>query len=127
MNKQKIVQTETDLNHRIDSLEETRNQQVGAIERRQTEMIVAHTTLGERCEEISTTVNAVKHQVNNDREQLTERQQREFSDLRDEMNCLRAFPNVLAGLQHLDGWEQIDFRVYIKNPLEFLELSLIHI
>ena len=69
----------------------------------------------------STTVNAVKHQVNNDREQLTERQQREFSDLRDEMNRLRAFPNILAGLPHLDGREHIDFRAYIKNPLEFLE------
>ena len=96
MNKQKSVQTETDLNHRIDNLEETHNNQVGIIERRQTEMIAAHTTLGERCEEISTKVDAVKHQVNNDRDQLTERQQREFSDLRDEMNRLRAFPNVLT-------------------------------
>ena len=61
-NKQKIVQTETDINHRIDGLEETYNNQVGVIERRQTEMIAAHTTLGERCEKISTKVDAVKHQ-----------------------------------------------------------------
>ena len=121
INKQKIVQTETDLSNRIDSLEETRNKQIEVIERQQTEMVVAHTTLGEKCEEITTTVNAVKHQVNNDRDQLNERQQREFSDIRDEMNRLRAYPNLLAGLPHLDGREHIDFRAYTKNPLEFLK------
>ena len=52
MNKQKIVQTEADLNNCIDSLEETRNKQVEVIERKQTEMIVAHTTLGERVDEV---------------------------------------------------------------------------
>ena len=43
MNKQKIVQTETDINHRIDSVEEIHNNQVGVIERKQTEMMAAHT------------------------------------------------------------------------------------
>ena len=79
------------------------------------------TTLGERCEEISVKVDAVKHQVTSNRDQLTERQEREFNDIRDEMNRLRTFPSVLSGLTHLDGREQIDFRAYIKNPLEFLE------
>ena len=36
-------------------------------------------------------------------------------------DSLRTFPNVLSGLAHLDGREQIDFRAYMKNPLEFLE------
>ena len=67
--------TKTDLNNRIDILEETRNKQIEVVERRQAEMVVAHTTLGEKCEEMKTTVNAVKNQVDNDREQLIERQQ----------------------------------------------------
>ena len=37
------------------------------------------------------------------------------------MNRLRTLPNILSGLTHLEGREQIDFRAYVKNPLEFLE------
>ena len=78
-------------------------------------------TLGEKCEEVSVKVDAIKHQVSNDKDQLTERQQREFNDIRDEMHRLRTLPNILSGLTHLEGREQIDFRAYVKNPLEFLE------
>ena len=37
------------------------------------------------------------------------------------MNRLRTYSSVIAGLPHLDGRENIDFRAYKKNPLEFLE------
>ena len=105
----------------INDVEKIHNAQIGVVEQKQAEMMTAQTTLGERCEEISVKVDAVKHQVTSDREQLTERQQREFNDIRDEMQRLRTLPNILSGLTHLEGREQIDFRAYVKNPLEFLE------
>ena len=102
-------------------MEKIHNNQMGIVERKQAEMMTAQTTLGEKCEEISSRVDAVKHQVTNNQDQWTERQQREFNDIRDEVNRLWNFPSVFSGLTHLDGREQIDFRAYVKNPLEFLE------
>ena len=66
-------------------------------------------------------MDAIKQQVHNYKDQLTERQQREFNDIRGEMHRLRTLPNILSGLTHLEDREQIDFRAYVKNPLEFLE------
>ena len=83
LNKQEIVQTKTDIHNRINVIEETRTKQMEVVERRQADMVIAHTTLGEKCEEMKTTVDAVKNQVNSDRERLAERQQREFDNLRD--------------------------------------------
>ena len=66
-------------------------------------------------------VDAIKQQVHDDKTQLTERQRRELDDLRDEMHRLQTIPTFLSGLSHLEGRDQIEFRTYSKNPLEFLE------
>ena len=102
LNKQEITQAKAHINDRINSIEETRTRQLEAVELRQADLALAHTTLGERCEEIKTTVNAVKDQVNSDKERLTERQQREFNNLRDEINHIRTYPSTMTGLPHLD-------------------------
>ena len=120
-NNQKLIQTELDVNRRISDIEKIHSAQIGVVEREQAEMKIAQSTLSEKCEEVSVKVDAIKHQVSNDKDQLTERQQREFNDIRDEMHRLRTLPNILSGLTHLEGREQIDFRAYVKNPLEFLE------
>ena len=84
-------------------------------------MKAAQSTLNEKCEEVSGKVDAIKQQVNDDKTQLTERQRRELDDIREEMLRLRTIPNILSGLSHLEGRDQIEFRTYSKNPLEFLE------
>ena len=76
----------------------THSAQIGIIAQEQTEMKVAQSTLNEKCEEVSVKVDAIKQQVSNDKDQLTERQQRELNDIRDEMHRLQTIPNILSGL-----------------------------
>ena len=52
---------------------------------------------------------------------MTEQQQWEFNNLREEMNTLRTYPIPMAGIQRLDNQESIDFRTYKKNLMDFLE------
>ena len=115
------MQTKADINDRINIIEEIRTRQLEAVELKQADLALTHTTLGEKCEEIKTTVNAVKDQVNSDKEWLTEQQQREFNNLRDEINNIRTYPATMTGILHIDGRESIDFRTYKRNPIEFLE------
>ena len=62
-----------------ENVEETHSAQIGIIAQEQTEMKVAQSTLNEKCEEVSVKVDAIKQQVSNDKDQLTERQQRAVS------------------------------------------------
>ena len=46
LNKQEITQNKTDINDRINIIEETRTRQLEAIELRQADLALTHTTLG---------------------------------------------------------------------------------
>ena len=117
----RLIQAELDINQRINEMERTHGTQISVISQEQTNMKAAQSTLTDKCEEVSGRVDAIKQQVHDDRTLLTERQRRELDDLRDEMHRLQTIPNLLSGLTHLDNRDQIEFRTYYKNPLEFLE------
>ena len=92
-----------------------------SIEFKQADLALMNTNLGEKCETLNTKVNTMKDQIDSDKVRFTEQQQKEFSVIRDEMNHLRTYPAIMTSVSQLDGRENIDFRTYKRNPIEFLE------
>ena len=80
----------------------------------------AQTNLGTRCEEITATVNDVRDQVYSDKEKMTEVQQREFNNFREEINLFRSQPIQMTGIPNMDNRDTI-----ISEPTRKIQWSLL--
>ena len=68
LNQQELQQAKENLHTRIDNIEESQSNKLELIAKKQVDLTQAQTSLGTRCEEITTTVNDVRDQVHSDKE-----------------------------------------------------------
>ena len=76
---------------------------------------------GERCEKLDASVNKVRGQAIYNKERIEELQKREIPKIQEELERMRERPVHISAVQNFDNREGINFKVYQKNPMEFLE------
>ena len=76
--------------------------------------------VGERCEEVSTSVDAVRNLTVANRERIEELRQQEIVQMREEIEVIRNRPIQGQYLLPNDNRDVINFNNYRRNPVEFL-------
>ena len=111
-----------DFSNRMTNLEEDSQIRMESIRTATEENInQVRTDLGKRCQEIDTAVNEVRGQGQHKQEKIEKIQRREITKIREELDIISNRPTVISHLQHLDNRELINFKIYRRNPMEFLE------
>ena len=87
----------------------------------QEEIVQIQAKCGERCEKLDASVNEVRGQAIYNKQRIEVVQKRENPKIQEELERMQDRQAHILGIHNIDNREGINFKVYQKNPMEFLE------